>query len=40
VRLGHEVPERPPQAPGLRETVQQDQRRPGAAHLDVEWHVG
>ena len=40
VRLGHEVPETPPQAPGLREAVQQDQRRPGAAHLDVEWHVG
>ena len=40
VRLGHEVPERSPQAPGLGEAVQQDQRRPGAAHLDVEWHVG
>ena len=40
VRLGHEVPERSPEPPGLGEAVQQDQRRPGAAHLDVEWHVG
>ena len=38
VRRGQQVPEAAPEASRLREAVQEDQRRPGTAHLDMEWH--
>ena len=34
------VPERAPEASRLGEAVQQHQRRPRTAHLDMEWHDG
>ena len=40
VGLGQEIPEGAPEATGLREPVQHDERRPRAAHVDMEWHAG
>ena len=40
VRFGQEVSEAAPEAPGLGESVQQDQRRARTAHVDMEWHAG
>ena len=37
--LGHQVSEAAPQTTRLGEAVQQDQRRPRTAHLDMEWHA-
>ena len=38
VRRSKQFSESAPQAPGLRESVQQDQRRSRSAHLYMEWH--
>ncbi len=40
VRLGQAISERAPEPTRLGEPVQEDQRRPRAAHLDMEWHAG
>ena len=40
VRLGQMLSEATPEASGLRESMQEDQRRPRAAHFDMEWHDG
>ena len=39
VRLGEELPEGAPEASRLGEAVEDDQRRPGTAHVDMEWHA-
>jgi hypothetical protein len=38
VRRSQQFPEPAPEAPRLREPVQQDQRGSGSAHLDMECH--
>jgi hypothetical protein len=38
VRLGEELPEVTPEATRLGEAVEDHQRRPGPAHVDMEWH--
>ena len=40
VRLGQELSEAAPEAPGLGEAVQHDQRRSGPVHIDMEGHAG
>ena len=40
VRFGQEVSEAAPEAPGLGESVQQEQRRTRTAHFCMECHVG
>ena len=40
VRLGQELAEATPEASRLGEAVQHHQRRPGTAHVDMEWHAG